>query len=294
MSAGARGAEAGSRRIRQPIIVIGSARSGTSLLSKFLGMHPDVAYLGEPRPIWTRGHAYRGDDALGREDLTPRVADYIDRRFAEFLGRAGRSRLVEKTPSNCFRIPFIHELYPDCRIIHIFRDGRDVVHSLLRVATKRPSGRAVVERLRQTPPWEWPGYLPMFFRTFWRTNVLGVPASHWGPRPPGWREWLDLPPHIARAHQWKASVEAALRDGRTLHPENYLELRYEEFVRDPEEGYDRIFRFAELTPTPIVAARARERIDVDRASRWQSTLSEKQEGEVLEVILPALRSLGYV
>ena len=83
-------------------------------------------------------HAYRSHHELSAEDLTPAIARYIDRRFGRFLERSGRSRFAEKTPSNCLRIPFIHALYPDCRIINIIRDGREVVASTLKMQA-RPS-----------------------------------------------------------------------------------------------------------------------------------------------------------
>ena len=264
------------------------------MLAKLLSLHPDVAYLGEPRPIWMRGQAYRSDDTLGRGDLTPRIADFIDRRFAHFLEESGRSRFAEKTPSNCLRIPFIHELYPDCRIVNIIRDGRNVVRSMLHIAKEPPAPRNVSERIRAIPMWEWPAYVPMFFRTIWRTNVLGRRASYWGPRPPGWRDWTKLPSHLAMAHQWRAVVEASIRDGRALPPANYLEVRYEELVGDPDAGLGRVFAHAELRPEREIVEFARGRLDPDRARLRRSLLSEDEERSVLEITGPLLRTLGYL
>lgn len=279
------------RRIRRPIIVIGAGRSGTSTLARLLSFHPDVAYLGEPRPIWMYGNAYRDHHRLTAEDLTPEVANYIDRRFAEFLAGSGKSRFAEKTPSNCLRIPFIHALYPDCRIVNIVRDGRGVVRSMLRVRERKPSKGLIRRRMLMTPLREWPSYLPMFLRTVFRTNVLRKPARHWGAQPPGWRHWLDLPPHLAAAHQWRALVEISLRDGRQLPAENYLELRYEWLLAEPSSVMGEVLDFAGLAGCQEVRERAARRMDPARSQRWHSTISSEQEHEVEEVLRPLLEEL---
>ena len=65
-------------RIQSPILIVGSPRSGTTLLGKILSSHPEVAYWEEPRTIWSQGHAWRGDDVLMEADLTPSIARRID------------------------------------------------------------------------------------------------------------------------------------------------------------------------------------------------------------------------
>ncbi|MCH7799415.1 MAG: sulfotransferase [Planctomycetes bacterium] len=126
------------------------------MLGRIFAQHPDVAYWPEPRPIWMYRHAYRPHHELGAEDLTPVIARHIDRSFARFLARSGRSRFAEKTPSNCLRIPFIHALYPDCRIINILRDGREVVGAAFRMQTIGAHPSRLMARVRETPLWEWP------------------------------------------------------------------------------------------------------------------------------------------
>ena len=84
------------RRIRAPVILLGSGRTGTTMLGSIFEQHHDVAYWVEPRPVWMRGHAWRADHVLGAADLTPRIARSIDRRFGRFLERSGRSRFAAR------------------------------------------------------------------------------------------------------------------------------------------------------------------------------------------------------
>ncbi len=67
------------RKLDRPIILIGSPRSGTSLLGRLLAAHPDVAHWKEPRMVWITGNQHLPDDVLHEEHLTPEIAAEIVR-----------------------------------------------------------------------------------------------------------------------------------------------------------------------------------------------------------------------
>ncbi len=281
------------RRVRQPIILLGSPRSGTTLLGRILSYHPDVAYWVEPRPIWMHGNAYQKDDVLGPEHLTARSARYIDKRFHHFTVKSGKTRFAEKTPSNSLRVPFIRAMYPDCKLVNIIRDGRAVVRSVLQIQKRPPNKGLISTRLKQTPVWEWPAYVPMFFRTAWRTKVLKRRSTYWGPKPSGWQEWIGQPPHILAARQWKAIVSKTLADTEALPAEACLDMRFERLIREPEAVITEMMRFLELPTCSEMVDYATGHIEPGRSGKWKAATTTEQESESAQEMEPLLSDLGY-
>src|SRR5215210_1588857 len=93
---------AGPSRVREPVIILGAPRSGTTLLASILSAHPRVTVVGEPRLVWRYGNDRRSDE-LRPEHARPDVVDHIHRHFAAALPAGGGARLVEKTPANAVR-----------------------------------------------------------------------------------------------------------------------------------------------------------------------------------------------
>jgi len=139
-----------------PFFIVGCPRSGTSLLRDLLRSHPRISIPGESHflPAFFRGYGDPGDEPgaprlaeriLGLHwvkawllPLTPDVfagdrtfRQVVTRLFAAHAASEGRERWGDKTPHYVREIPTLVEIFPGCRIIHIYRDGRDVALSWL-------------------------------------------------------------------------------------------------------------------------------------------------------------------
>lgn len=279
----------------RPVIVVGTHRSGTTFLGSVLDRHPDVAFWEEPRHIWVRGNTRTPDDRLDASHARPHVARAIRAAFARRQLRDRKPRFAEKTPSNCLRLPFIDAVYPNARYVHIYRDGRAVVSSTLRMLTSSAPNRSwVVRRLLATPPWEWPSYASRFFDTVWARLTTGR-MRYWGPRPEGWRSWVENgdPLHAVVAKQWVGVTRPVLDFREHVDPSRWLEFRYEDLASDPGAHLGRILEHCELRDAPEVSAFIERETNASRRDGWRREIDPAHLEEIRPILEPTLNRLGY-
>jgi hypothetical protein len=140
--------------VSEPVFILGCARSGTTLLRDLLRSHPRLAFPGESNfvPLFYRAF---GDPHTDREarrlaarvlrlrwvrpwnvSLTPSslahcrsYAELVSALYEDVAHRHGRPRWGDKTPNYALEIPTLLEIFPHAKVIHIYRDGRDVALS---------------------------------------------------------------------------------------------------------------------------------------------------------------------
>jgi hypothetical protein len=127
--------KAGGASHRAPIFVIGSPRSGTTLLRLMLDSHSRIS-CGEETHFLRDLEAIVGKDwplvatyGFDRSWWVSRIADFYEEFQAEVLSSTGKARWAEKDPTYTLLLDFIDQLFPDAVYIHLLRDGHDVVAS---------------------------------------------------------------------------------------------------------------------------------------------------------------------
>ena len=123
-----------------PVFIVGSPRSGTTLMEQILSRHPEVGACGESLAgreaeaaaiAWAaREEAtpdpYRAAAALPDPALEVLAAKYLDRTGA---ARAGKPVWADKSPDNLSRLPLLARLFPNGRAIVMRRHPLDVAAS---------------------------------------------------------------------------------------------------------------------------------------------------------------------
>lgn len=301
--------------IRQPIIILGAARSGTGLLAVSLARHPDLCLIDEPNFVWKAYNADVGHDMIPPTRATEQVKRYIHQRFDAMRRAAGdKPRIVEKTPQSAMRLPFVLEVFPDAHLVHVIRDGRQVVASARRKSmgavgkvTRSREGMAersgsaknaatVLKVLRQK--WE-AGFpirdLPRYAPKIWNTSLgmLGVKETFaWGPEFPGMRRMIRTHPLVdVSALQWQICVEGVRNVLASRPGLHVFETRFERLVAEPDAVASEILEFAGLPRRdlpPLPPSSFDPSIDL-----FELELSAAERQIVYDRIGATLADLGY-
>ncbi|CAN5200406.1 hypothetical protein BH18ACT4_BH18ACT4_00990 [soil metagenome] len=279
-------------RVREPIILIGAPRSGTSLMADLIGAHPDVAVAREPRLVWRFGNDRRSDE-LRPAQATPQIVDHIHANLARVLTGARAERLVEKTPANAVRPAFVDAVFPDARFVHITRNGWGAVPSMRSFWERRGAGldakqiRKLSRRLREAHPSQVRFYLSELVR---RTPLSARRTSLYGPRLAGLQQVADELGHLEAAGlQWRTCVDQTSAFGRALPSHRYLQLRLESL--DPE-SIKSVVEFCGLRPSSEVLDRFDDLYDADVARR-QAPLNPDEQATVSPYVAAGNAWLGY-
>jgi hypothetical protein len=273
-----------------PIFIVGSPRSGTTMLQYRLRNHPrislptgeshfivslyrhqekygDLSRLENIRQVLQAMHAqnrsFLETDLHGLKfDIDALASDLhaegrhtmpaiVSGLFEKNARGEGKARWGDKTPYYVMHLPKLLEWFPDAQFIHLIRDGRDVALSL-----------------------------------FGRQHDFHVYNTYFA------------------AEYWESYVEKGHALGSALPPDQYLELRYEDLLAQPEATMRKLCAFlgeaysAELfevasvdgpSKTPLV----HKPLQADNAGKWRSKMSTSQILAFEGVAGKTLREFGY-
>ncbi len=198
-----------------PIILLGSSRSGTSLLAALMNTHPEIIcgsetdfWLMEPKTIQhvaqiigdrVQRNRWNLDIQLLQNEFnqSKHLADAFHAFFRAFAKAHNKSGTywAEKTVRHLYHVPYIKSLFLNCKFVHLIRNGYDNITSKL-------SG-------------------PGFRGDFEKSNTT-----------------------------WQKEVQLGL-ECETSCPERTIRIRYEDIVKEPNETMNSIFQFIGLPPIQV-------------------------------------------
>jgi hypothetical protein len=241
------------------VFVTGCPRSGTTFVAGAVGSQPGFVDLGEVHPLKA---ALPTLATLPDGDAAAQLRRILDR--VRRLGLATQLRGVEQTPETAYVLPAVLLAYPEARIVHVVRDGRDVVCSLLE--------RGWLSRGREGADDAGLAY--------------GSQARFWV-EPERLDEFARLSDAGRAGYAWRRYVETARRTS-----ERIVELRYESVVADPAAAAAPVAEHLHVDPGPL--ARAFGEAHGRSVGRWRSELDETQVVDVEQEAGALLRELHYL
>lgn len=129
-----------AKRVVKPIFIIGTGRSGTTILGITLSIHNDIGFLNEPKALWS--YLHNEEDVIGNyqkktgryrltaEDASNKLIQKAHRIYGNYLRFGCALRVVDKYPELIFRTKFVTAIFPDARFLFIYRNGHDTCHSI--------------------------------------------------------------------------------------------------------------------------------------------------------------------
>lgn len=284
--------------VYRPIFVVGSGRSGTTLLYRLICGHRDLAWVSGltdrypqwpqlsvltrlPHSEWKQASGLRRVSKLlkpsgvyeycqiasllqqKRTSLTEADVSDLSRRQLRKIVRAhlkwmGRPRFINKNTANTMRVRYLREIFPDALFVHIIRNGYAVANSLNSVA------------------W-WPD-----LELWW----LGKTPKQWV------KESGRHPLELCAMH-WKRQVQEILTHKNHLPPEQYLECRYEDLVTNPKGLLQNILRSCRLEWNAKFEEHVNSMAIENRNYKWRDSLDAASKGAIYRAAGDLLEELGY-
>lgn len=272
----------------RPLIIVSAPRAGSTLLFETLAHFPELWTIGEESHEIIEGipalhpaaHGY-ASNRLTAADASPAViADLQDRFARQLRDHTGRHlidlpaaerpatvRMLEKTPKNALRIPFLHALFPDARFLFLYREPAANIGSMLE---GWQSGRFIAYRS-----------LPGWSRGSWSFLLT-----------PGWETLQEKSVAEIAAQQWQVANATMLADLAALPAAAWSLVHYAELVRDPVLTIRQIAQFAGLAWDAKVAHHLAQPLPISRVTL--SAPSEEKWRKHASQIAPLLPGLAAI
>lgn len=113
--------------MKAPIFILGTQRSGTTLLTRALSAHPKIFIKNELSVQRIFTHGCTKSSIL--ESIKTQISESYDLPIHELLQKENKATWGLKDPELTNYIPLLEQFIPESKFIIIIRDGRGVVNS---------------------------------------------------------------------------------------------------------------------------------------------------------------------
>jgi LPS sulfotransferase NodH len=266
--------------VERPIIILSAPRAGSTLLFETLAQAAGIYTIGgeshqliESIAALRPGRGVVNSNRLTRRDATTAIVAELRQRFAGRIRdrdhRAPDSgahvRLLEKTPKNALRVPFLLEVFPDAQFIFLQRDARANLSSMMQ--SWRAQGWITY---RQLPGWQGPWSLLL---------------------PPGYERLKGRPLEEIVAFQWRVANETILDDLADLPRERWTTVRYEALVADPRAAIAKLLEFCGLAMDARLEAYLSKPLPLSKHTQTKPDPDKwKQNAREIERVMPQLEA----
>jgi hypothetical protein len=234
-----------AKNVQKPIFILGTGRSGTTILGVTLAMHNEVAFLNEPKAFWS--FLYDQEDLIGsynnkignyrlsESDVSIEMIKKAKMIYGNYLRIGLATRIVDKYPELIFRTDFVSAIFPDALFLFLYRDGRDTCHSI-RLWSER------LGTIDKNELHDWWGRNDRKWKLLCDQIVAGDDALG---------SYVDEIKKYEN-HTYRAAIEwiVTMKEGmKLLHakPERVMGVKYEDYVASVEER-NNVLKFCGLAP----------------------------------------------
>jgi LPS sulfotransferase NodH len=272
----------GPPTLERPIVILSAPRAGSTLLFETLAQAAGVYTIGgeshqliESIAALRPGRGVVSSNRLTRRDATSAIVEELRKRFAgRIRDRDGQAppagaavRLLEKTPKNALRVPFLLEVFPDAQFIFLHREPRANLSSMMEAW--RTKGFVTY---RQLPGWPGPWSLLL---------------------PPGHERLQGKPLEEIVAFQWRVANETILDDLADFPHERWMSVRYEDLLRDPQAEVARLLEFIGLGMDPRLEAYLSKPLPPSRYTQTKPDPEKwRKNAKEIERVLPTLTDVS--
>jgi hypothetical protein len=280
----------------RPILITGTPRSGKTVLRELIRKTADEFLVAvEPSPTWNVGRRARDHDRRTAEEATPAVRRRIRRECESALARSGRLRYADELAYHALRIPFVHAVLPEAKIVHVIRNPEQTIGEInFWWSHDKANTISIRVKVHQVRLLALPRLALRYAKNVVSRSLRGRPAA-WGPMPPGLAEYAAShgPAEIA-GYQWARLVEYATEDLARLPQDRVLELRYERLVEQPEREAARLAEFCEVRDPARLVAEACRTIDPHHPPYAALEPTGEEWDAIWKEIGPVANHLGYL